>query len=320
MTTLVRKLLLTPDASASRRVRTLLADKAVGLGVKVVTPNELIEELRLAYLIPNPEIEWVEQIREGMGKFPNSFWAESFHVDPVGTSAAVASALDEILRNSDESGDWTDPDLSVRTASTLQDLYELWTSLEKPFPSDIGIIKAVKEHLDQGLYSFSIHYIENWPRLDKQLGHLVKKLNMESGPLDVGLQGILDLASSVPEVSDADPAPQFLAKHCFTEVADPLESNSALRFFSARDTLEEIECAVGATQSLTEHGVAPEKIGLLFPKDASYHRSVAEACALAGINIAGLHADPCPKWRLRPLWHLRLHPGDKALETAWRPM
>ena len=73
MTTLVRKLLLTPDAFASRRVRTLLADKAVGLGVKVVTPNELIEELRLAYLIPNTEIEWVEQIREGMDKFPNSF-------------------------------------------------------------------------------------------------------------------------------------------------------------------------------------------------------------------------------------------------------
>jgi ATP-dependent helicase/nuclease subunit B len=284
----IRKLILTPDASASKRVRALLADEALGFGVKAVTPNELIEEIRLAYLIPDSDCDWIDLIRDGMSKMPTGFWAKSFGVDPWGTTSAVADALEQILRNGGEKGPWNHATLSDRTASTLRDLEALWQTLEQPLPSDLDIKTAVEARLGEGIYSFSIHHRKDWPRLDKQLGRLIEQLNMETRTLDAGLQCILDSASSIPEISDASPAPHILSKHCFGRIAEPLEKNATLGFILARDPLEEVDCVVGAVQSLIERGVVPERIGVLLPQIRYYHRSIDDAFALTGLNTAGL--------------------------------
>lgn len=288
MTALIRKFILTPDASASKRVRALLANEALGFGIKVVTSNELIEELRLAYLIPNSNRDWADLIRDGMENMRRAFWAKSFGVDPSGTSAAVADSLDQILRYGGEDGRWQSNGLSDRTNNRLKDLEELWQAVARSFPADLNIVKETEARLREGIYSISIHRAEDWPRLDKQLGRLIDLLNAESGELDTNLQRILRIASTIPETSETSPAPHLLSKHCFGTLSDPLAKSEALGFFAARDPMEEVECSVGAIQKLVGLGAAPESIGILLPNDRYYQRSFADAVALSGLNTAGL--------------------------------
>ena len=130
MGTTLRNLILTPDASASKRVRANLAMKSLGFGVKVVTPKELIDEVRLGYLIPDVQDDWQERLRQSMESMSNGFfWSKSFNVDPSGTSSAVVEALDQILRSGGTDGKWKNLKLATRATNTLCDLEELWNNV-----------------------------------------------------------------------------------------------------------------------------------------------------------------------------------------------
>ena len=284
-----RNLLLTPDASASKRIRSKLAARSLGFCAKVVTPNELIDELRLAYLLPEHEDNWLEALRKAMESMPNAFWASSFKVDAGGTSTAIADALDQILRNSEPKADWQSSSLTSRINSTLTDLEELWNRAGKPLPIDLAIIEKIEAKPDEGIYSFSIYCADEWPRLDAHLKQLIDTLNALGQPLNEELKQIIEAASRAPSSTPTSPAPHLLAANCF-RVSSQLEkkSDDALAFLLARDPQEESECAIGAIQKLIESGITPQEIGLLLPEDHYYRRAVSDAVSMAGIHTAGL--------------------------------
>jgi ATP-dependent helicase/nuclease subunit B len=287
MAEFTRKILLTPDASASKRVRILLAKKALGFGVKVVTPHELLDEIRQAFLVPNAVDDWAEVIRQGMIKIPEAFWTKSFNVDPNGTSTAVADALDQLLRNGGLNGPWQSASLTDRTNSTLHELRELWDIVGNTLPPDLALINTARDRPDQSIYNFSIHRIGNWPRLDLQQIELIRMLNEKCGERDEELQSVLEQASSIPDIVHSSPTPHQLADLCFRGTSGQLGTSNELEFLIARDPLEEIECAVGAVQKFIERGSLPKDIGILIPDDNYYRRSMADVIALTGLNAAG---------------------------------
>ena len=284
----IRNLILTPDASASKRIRSELATRSLGFGVKVVTRNELIDELRLAYLMPEHEDNWLEILRDAMETMPNAFWAKSFSVDPVGASSAIADTLDQILRNSEPKADWQSSDLSSRINNILADLKELWNLAGKPLPVDLAIIEGIEAKPDAGIYAFSIYCADKWPRLDTHLKRLIDALNAAGGRLEPELQHIVEAASQPPTSSPTSPPPQVLAANCFSVSSKLDKQPDALSFLMARDPLEEAECAVTAIQRLVGNDVSPQEIGLLLPDDQYYHRAVGNAVSMAGIHTAGL--------------------------------
>jgi ATP-dependent helicase/nuclease subunit B len=287
MTDFARRLLITPDASASKRVRMLLAEKGLGFGVKVVTPHELVNEIHEAFLVSRTVDDWAEVIRQGMSEMPRAFWARSFNVDPYGTSTAVADALDQMLRNGGLNEPWQSTSLPDRTNSTLQDLRELWDRVDSALPPDLALIDTARDRPDQSIYKFSIYWIENWPRLDPQQVELIRLLNEKCGERDEELQSVLEQASSIPDIAHSSPAPHQLADLCFKGSSGQLRPSNELEFLIARDPLEEVECAVGAVQKFIERGSPLKDIGILVPDDNYYRRSIADVIALTALNAAG---------------------------------
>ena len=289
MDTIIRNLILTPDASASKHVRAILAEKSLGFGVKVVTPKELIDEVRRAYLVPNIQDDWLERLRHSMDRLSNGFfWSKSFNVDPTGTSSAVADALDEILRSGGIDGKWQSSNLAARANNMLHDLEELWNDAGNPLPSDLKAIKEIEDQSHAGLYSFSIYFVEGWPRLDNRLKQLINRLNSASDALNGKLLEVLQEVSQIPDSANAISITQQLSANCFGLFSEKLECSEAVSFLMARDPLEEIECAVGAIQKQLKDGACPYDIGVLLPSNPFYHNAFADAASIAGLYTAGL--------------------------------
>ena len=285
----MRNLILTPDASASKRVRAVLARKSLGFGVKVVTPKELIDEVRLAYLVPDIQDDWLERLHQSMEEMSaDFFWSKSFNVDPVGTSSAVAEALDQILRSGGDEGGWENSKLAVRAAKTLRDLEELWNTAGNPLPADLKVIKEIEGQSTTGIYSFSIHFVDGWPRLDTQLQRLVIMLNSASNKLDRELLKIIEESSRIPASTEALSITHQLSANCFGPSSEKIQHSEEASFLMARDPLEEIECAVGAIQKQFTNGVLAHDIGVLLPDDHFYHSAFADAISIAGLHTAGL--------------------------------
>jgi ATP-dependent helicase/nuclease subunit B len=288
MVAIIRKLILSPDAFASKRIRAILAERYLGFGVKVVTPNELTDELRLAYLLSEVEDEWLEKLSLGMEGMPSAFWTKSFDVDPVGTSSAIADALDHVLRSGAAEGAWESPNLPARANNTLEDLKELWKNAGQPLPSDLTVIKKIEARSDSGIYSFAIHFVEDWPRLDIQIKKLINVLNAASGSLDDELQKVVREVSQPPSVSPRSSVPHRLAATCFGISSEAIGHSEELSFLTARDPLEEIECVIGSIQKLLSDCASCEDIGVLLPDDRYYHRAFADAVSFANLHAAGL--------------------------------
>ena len=289
MDTIIRNLILTPDASASKRVREKLAKKSLGFGVKVVTPKELIDEVRLAYLVPDVQDDWLERLRQSMERMSNGFfWSKSFNVDPSGTSSAVAEALDQILRSGGTDGKWQNSKLATRVTNTLCDLEELWNNAGNLLPADLKVLKEIEDQPKAGIYSFSIHFLEGWPRLDTQLQRLVIMLNSASNKLDRELLKIIEESSRIPASTEALSIIHQLSANCFSLSSEKIQRSEAVSFLTARDPLEEIECAVGVIQRQLRDGVLPHYIGVLLPDDPYYHDAFADTVSITGLYTAGL--------------------------------
>lgn len=281
-------LLLTPDGSSGKRVRRVIAEMQRGLGVKVVTWPELIEEVRLAYILPPLADDWIETVRQTISEMPDGFWRKSFEVDPSGTTAAVASALNEAIRNGGIHGAWTDPSLANRTNDTLDDLKCLWDQTGNLLPSELALIKKVRANAERSTTKFAIHLLKGWPRLDRHQTGLLTLLSEHGEKPDEALMGILREVAVLSDLSENAPDPQKLARLCFSGQKGELQSGDQIGFLLARDPMEEVECAAGMVQSLTHEGTAPEEIGILVPDDPYCELHLAETLSMIGIPAAGL--------------------------------
>lgn len=281
-------ILLTPDASSGRRVRRIIAESNLGLGVKVVTWPELIEEVRLAYVLAPFADDWHETVRQAISETPDGFWSKSFNVDPSGTTAAVALALDEAICNGGMKDNLADPSLSDRTNGTLGDLKRLWEQTENALPPELSLIEKVRTNPERAMTKFTIHSLEGWPRLDRNQTDFLTLLSERGEEPDETLMGVLSMVAALPDLSETTPAPQRLAHLCFSSQKGELQSDDQIGFLIARDPLEEVECAAGMVQLLTQEGTAPEEIGILVPDDPYYELHLANTLAVIGIPAAGL--------------------------------
>jgi ATP-dependent helicase/nuclease subunit B len=285
--------LVTPDASAARKVRQIVADQKLGLGVKVVTWFELVEDVRLAYLYSPIADNWTETVRNAIADKSDGFWRKSFEIDPSGTTTVIATALDEAIRGGGKTGGWSSPSLSKRTNTTLSDLRRLWEQTENALPPELDLIESVRDNPDRAMIRFSVHWIEGWPHLDHHQIELLNLLNDQGGKTDETLMSILRVASSLPKLSGTTRDPQKLAHLCFTGSKSELQPSDDIGFLLARDPLEEVECTAGIIQSMTKQGVAVRDIGVLLPNDPYYGQSLGDALSVIGVPAAGL-ADQIP--------------------------
>lgn len=281
-------LLITPDASAGRRVRSAIAGRNLGLGMKVLTWREVLEDVRLAYLLPPLEESWNETIRQAITEMGAGFWRRSFEVDPAGTTSVVAAALDEVIRNGDIARVCSHSSLSERTNSTLGDLRRLWEQTGDALPPELELIKAVREDPDRAISRFAVHWVDGWPRLDRFQLELVDLLNQHGRSPDQTFSEILHEAASLPEILETSSFPQRLANLCFVGGTDIPRAEEDISFLIARDPLQEIECALGMAQKMLSRGVLAREIGILLPDDAYYHRALADTMAVVGLLAAGL--------------------------------
>jgi len=326
-------LLLTPDASAGRRCRQIVAERGLGLGVKVLTWPELLEEVRLAYLLPPIADDWTDTVKQTIDEMNVGFWRQSFEVDPNGTTSVVAAALDEAIRNGGKHGDWADPSLSDRTSATLSDLLDLWEHTGEAQSPELNLVDAVRDYPDRAITRFSIHWIEGWPRLDGLQQELLGLLSDRGGEADDRLMAVLGDASSLPKLSETLPAPQILARGCFSGGKNKIQPSDDIGFLIARDPLEEVECAAGLIQMMISQDIRTEDVGLLLPDDPYYHQSIAEVLSVIGAPAAGLTEQvplrdlggeiarslillargPAPKMALASLVASPIAPWDEAL-------
>jgi ATP-dependent helicase/nuclease subunit B len=281
-------ILLTPDSSAGRRVRRVAAERGLGLGVKVVTWPELLDEARSAYLLPPVSEDWNETVRHTIEQMEGGFWWRSFEVDPAGSASAIASSLEELIRSGGTEGAWSHPSLSDRTNAILSDLRGLWNRMDNVLPPELTLINDIRLAPDRAISQFSVHRIDDWPRLDRFQTQLANLLNERGETPSEDLLSILRETASLPDILEETPPPQKLASLCFSGRKGVLFHDDDIAFLVARDPLQEIECAAGIIQSLVGRGIAPRDIGVLVPNDPYYQRSMADVLSVTGIPTAGL--------------------------------
>ena len=281
-------LLLVPDASAGRMVRRAVAERNLGLGLRVVTWPELVGEVSAAYLIPQPGQDWVETIRQAIGLSETGYWRRSFEVDPTGTASVVATALDDCIRAGGTMGNWPHPSLSDRSNMVLSDLHGLWVQADNVLPPELELIDAVQGSPERAISSFSIHVVDEWPQLDSFQLHLIDLLNERGRPPSEDFLAILQEAAALPEIAANTSEPRKLASLCFTGGSADLAVGDDIGFLLARDPLQEIEATIGIIQSMLEQGTKPHDIGIVVPEDPYFQRALADNLATTGILTAGL--------------------------------
>jgi ATP-dependent helicase/nuclease subunit B len=281
-------IVLVPDASAGRLVRRVIASRKLGLGLRVVTWPELVEEVRAAYLFPRADQDWVETVRQAIGQSQKGYWRRSFEVDPTGTAIVVATALEDCIRSGGIEGNWTHPSLGKRSKMVLSDLHELWAHANNALPPELELIKAVESSPERAISRFSIHMVDDWPQLDSFQAHLIDLLNKRGHSPNESLLEILQSPASLPEITASTPEPRKLSSQCFSGGGVGLALSDDIAFLLARDPLQEVEAAIGIVQSMLGQGTKPENVGILVPDEPYFQRALGDVLANTGILCAGL--------------------------------
>jgi hypothetical protein len=296
-----------PDASAARRVRRRVAEGRGRTGLLVGSWPELIGWARRAYLAPEPDTEtFGARLGTALGTLTDAFWAESWSIAPVETSAAVCAALTEIISASDPSGDIATLDvggLAERPRRHLGDLLRLVRALDGALPDELAVIRDVlASERSQALRTLRVLHVEGFPALSRWQAALVEKLNRDADAdaaecaAEESLLGILREVLPQEESAVARGALGVLQSRLFRPDRGKAPLDASVQWVGVRDFLQEAEVAAGLAQSLlaAEPGLKPADIGLLLPDSFEYAVAVEDALRLGGLALAGL---PVERWR-----------------------
>lgn len=299
--------LLVPDGSAARRVRRLLAKRGSCSGVLVGSWPELIDWARRAYLVPQPDTAtFGARLGTALGSLTDAFWAESWSIAPTETSAAVCSALSEIISASDPAGDMATLDvggLAGRPRRHFADLLRLVRALDGALPDELAVIRDVlASERSQVLRTLRVLHVEGFPALSRWQAALVDKLNRDAGvdaaerAAEESLLGILREVLPQAESAGTRGALGVLQSRLFRPDRGKAPLDASVQWVGVRDFLQEAEVAAGLAQSLlaAEPGLKPADIGLLLPDSFEYAVAVEDAFQLGGLALAGL---PVERWR-----------------------
>ena len=294
------KLILTPNKSAARRVRRLVAEYGAATGIVVGTWPELLSHARRYYVLPPEDCAWSTRLGESIAEIPDAFWRESLAVACDETTAAVAEALEMLLtglgpeRTLDA---LPRAGLSPRLLRRLGDLTRLHAVMGQILPPDHATIRAIlTADPARCLQPIDLLHCTDFPALDPWQAALVARLREDcpetaasssrSAHLEILRQVAAETTAAVP-----GSALNHLQTSLFTDKDDvpPVTlDQSQMQWLAVRDYLQEAEVAVGMIQAALQDDptLNPDDFALLLPADERYHAAGAEVFAMAGVPLA----------------------------------
>ena len=294
------KFILTPDSSAARRLRRIIATQTPCMGVQIGTWSELIEQSRNAYLIPKRSNDWSQVFHHALENVSDAFWSQSLEVAPQETAAEVGAALSLFIsatQPGDEDGiAKTDLDqLPERPRKHVKDLLRLRVKLAGRLPEELEAIQQLMiAQSSNAIRKLVVCHIDEFPVLTRWQKELINKLNKDAdADPDAALLASLEslqpaVASSAPESSL-----EYIQKHLFSAPDEKGSLDNSVQWLGVRDYLQEAEVAAGIVQQiLTENpGLSTSEIGLLLPDTFEYSLAVNDAFTTAGVPLSGLPVD-----------------------------
>ena len=286
--------LLTPDSSASRRLRRLIAEQGGRRGVVVGTWPELQELLRSLWGLPVNTNSWDEQLHKAAATLPDAFWTASLAQAEVETCSALGSTLAKLIEAAGPAESFlpVKETVSKRVYRRLKDLSALHTAMQGTLPPHLATLDALLAAKPSILRPVVVYHLPEHPFLNPWQAALLDKLSASAScKHDPLLHNQLLQFQQSHFSAPAGTRLAILQKGIFqTAISGVTHSDSSLQFCAVRDPLMEAEVAAGMVQTLLKQntGLVPHQIGLLLPDDPVYPQVVADAFAITGLPLSGL--------------------------------
>ena len=287
--------LLTPDKSASRRLRRIVAENSAKIGVKVGTWPELVTFLLQYYQLPEPVNTWEATLQAAAQGIKDAFWFRSLEVAEKETLATVSDALLRLLEGSDP-GSLLTPDISnclpERPGRHLRDLMRLHEKMDSILPVQLSsILSLLSAHKPDSLRQVIVCHQSDLQHLTLWQKALLKKISADcTSQSDPQLEAI---HCSVFKMAGASSSSSLLAHfqgQLFSATTEKIERDESIQWVAARDYLEEVEVTAGMIQSALDLNPSLRfaDIGVLLPTDVEYVQSVRSVFRSAGLPVSAL--------------------------------
>ena len=287
--------LLTPDKSASRHLRRIVAENSGRIGVMVGTWAELVTLLLQIYHQPEPVDTWETSLLTSITEMTDAFWSKSLEVAEKETLTVVNETLVKLLEGTGP-GKALNPDssgcLPERTKRHLYDLIRLHEKTGNILPGPLSAISALlTAPKPVSSRQVVVYQRSDFQRLSPWQKALLKKISSDcTSQPDPQLETLHRSAFEMVGSSSANSALTHFQNKLFSATSEKVERDESIQWVAARDYLEEVEVATGMIQSALNlnPSLRLADIGVLLPTDAEYAHSVRGVFSAAGLPVAAL--------------------------------
>jgi len=295
----VSHFVLVPDRGAARRLRRAIAEAGGAIGISVGTWPELIERLRVAYLVPPPPVEWQTALQSALNAMKNAPWFESLSVAPIETTRAISQALREIIEVALTEGDTSSAEVILANAKTLKGreklhlgaLTEIWQRLGVALPEDVRIVSHVLKNRSDQLEDVRVVLNANDFVLTPLQRRLVTALHPDADDARANGFNVLFERLREPACLNKKSALFHLSTKLFLAgEKEVVATDNSIQVLSVRDAREEADVAASMVQVLlhSKPELKLSDIGIVLPSDDAYAVAVRDAFALAGLPLSGM--------------------------------
>lgn len=287
--------LLTPDKSASRRLRRIVAENSARIGVMIGTWPELVSVLQQNYHQPEPADTWETNLQTSAREMKDAFWGKSLEVAEKETLSAVEDALVKLLEgtepcrqlNSDSSGL-----LPERPGRHLHDLICLHEKMGSILPSPLSAIAALLAASRPAISrQIVVYHSSDIQHLTLRQKALLKKVSAEcTFPQDPQLEMLHRSAFTKTGTGSSHDALSHIQNKLFSVTPEMAGRDESIQWVAARDYLEEVEVAAGMIQTALRLNqlLRLADIGVLLPTGSEYAQAVRSVFVPAGLTVSAL--------------------------------
>lgn len=290
--------LLTPDKSASRRLRRIVAENAARIGVIIGTWSELVATLQQNYHLPEQEDTWEATLLASASEMKDAFWAKSLEVAEKETLTAIEESLVKLLEGTEPGMSLTSNSavlLPERAGRLLDDLICLHGKMGSILPATLSAIatllaapRPAKSRQIVVYHSCNIQHLSSWQEA------LLKKVSADcTAPQDPQLEVLHRSAFEMPGAGLGSVALAHIQNKIFSATFEKAVRDGSIQWVAARDYLEEVEVAVGMIQTALRQDATLKyaDIGVLLPTDSEYAQTVRSVFRSAGFPASALSND-----------------------------
>jgi RecB family exonuclease len=287
--------LLTPDKSASRRLRRIVAENSARVGVIVGTWPELLSALVQNYHLPEPADIWETSLQASAIELTDAFWSRSLEVAEKETLVAVEEELLKLLEGTSPGKELSSDVagcLPKRAGRHLQDLIRLHDKMGKTLPAPLSVISALLAAPKPApARQVAVYHRGDILPLTPWQMALLKKISADCTALPDPLLEILHRSAfEMTGAGLAHAALSHFQQNLFSATSEKAARDESIQWVAARDYLEEVEVAAGMIQTALSRNPALRHadIGVLLPSDPVYSQSVRSVFNSAGLPVSAL--------------------------------